>query len=75
MKKANIQKKAISRAVEDLLRVLDKKTSATNYETSLPDCELIHATILNLREAFPDFVSPMDIESASQLLQEIRLND
>jgi hypothetical protein len=62
-------------AVADLLGVLDRKTSATQYEASLPDCEAITRTIEQLRAVFPRHVTKDDAVRASQLLAEIRLND
>lgn len=62
-------------AVADLLGVLDRKTSATQYEASLPNCESITRTIEELRAWFPLQVSNDDVERARQLLDEIKLND
>lgn len=62
-------------AVADLLGVLDRKTSATQYEASLQNCEFITRTIEQLRWAFPRYVKKDDVVRARQLLDEIRLND
>ena len=62
-------------AVADLIGVLDRKTSAAQYEASLPDCESIVRSIEYLRSAFPRQVNKEDVERARQLLDEIKLND